>query len=143
MDNAQPSPNQPDPAQQGYPVNDRGRLYDPSVSDQDRSWAMLIHLSLLAHVVLTAIAFAIPLVMWLVKKDKSSFIDDHGVEAVNFQITLGIFSLLLIPIGLLTCVGFLLYIPLYILGLIGMIQAAMAANRGEFYRYPMTFRFVS
>jgi uncharacterized Tic20 family protein len=39
-------------------------------------------------VVLTAIAFAIPLVMWLVKKDKSSFIDDHGREALNFQITL-------------------------------------------------------
>ncbi len=128
---------QPDAA---YPVNARGRLYDPTVTDDERTWALFIHLSLLAHVVLTLFAFAIPLVMWLVKKDKSSFID---AEAINFQISLAILSVLLIPIGILTCsAGFFLYIPLYVLALVGMIQATMAANRGEFYRYPMTFRFI-
>ncbi|RMH25124.1 MAG: DUF4870 domain-containing protein [Planctomycetota bacterium] len=50
-------------------------------------------------------------------------------------------------IGALTCgIGFILMVPAvagpYILGLIGMIMAAMAANRAEFYRYPMTFRFI-
>ena len=40
--------------------------------------------------------------------------------------------MLLIPAALLP----------YIVGVIGMIQASIAANRGEFYRYPMTFRFL-
>jgi uncharacterized Tic20 family protein len=152
MDNAQPSPNQPDPAQQGYPVNERGRTYQPGLADDDKTWAMFAHLGLLGHIVLPVLSIAIPLVIWLTKKDKSAFIDDHGREAVNFQITLLIYAVAL-PIiagvlGALTCgIGLILMIPAvvgpYILGLIGMIQAAMAANRGEFYRYPMTFRFVS
>jgi uncharacterized Tic20 family protein len=138
----QPQPAQPD-ATPDYPVNERGRIYDPSVTDDERSWAALIHLSLLAHVVLTVIAFAIPIVMWQVKKDNSVFIDDHGMEAVNFQISLAILSVLLIPIGILTCsAGFFLYIPLYVVALVAMVQAAMAANRGEFFRYPMNFRLI-
>lgn len=143
-DHPHPHPGHPGPdAAPDYPVNGRGRVYDPTVADDDRTWAALMHLALLAHVILTFVAFAIPLVMWLVKKDKSAFIDDHGVEAVNFQISLAVLSILLIPIGIITCsAGFFLYIPLYVLALVGMVQATIAANRGEFYRYPMTFRFI-
>jgi len=126
------------------PVNERGRAYDPDVADDERTYALLMHLSLLGHVVLSLIAIVIPIVMWQVKKDTSPFLDDHGREAVNFQISLIVLSILLIPIGILTCsAGFFLYIPLYALAVVGMIQAAMAANRGEFYRYPMTFRFIN
>ena len=126
------------------PFNERGRAYDPDVTDDERTYALLMQLSLLGHVVLSLIAIAIPIIMWHVKKDTSAFLDDHGREAINFQLSLIVLSLLLIPIGILTCsAGFFLYIPLYVLALIGMIQAAMAANRGEFYRYPMTFRFLS
>ncbi len=133
------------------PVNTRGRAYDPDVTDDERTYALMLHLSLLAHVVLTLIAIIIPIVMWQAKKKESPFLDDHGREAVNFQISLIIWSIAL-PIiaalvGLITCgVGLVLLIPAailpYIVGVVGMIQASMAANRGEFYRYPMTFRFV-
>ncbi len=125
------------------PINARGRAYDPDATSDERSYALFMHLTLLAHHVLSVLAVVIPLIMWNTKKDQSPFLDDHGREAVNFQISLIIYSLLLIPIGLITCsIGFLLYIPLYILAIIGMVQAAMAANRGEFYRYPMTLRFL-
>ena len=129
-----------------------GRAYDPDVTDDERTYAMFMHLSLLAHMVLTIIAIAVPIIMWASKKDRSPFLDDHGREAINFQISLIIWSVLLpilaALIGVLTCgVGLILLIPAailpYILGLIGMIQATVAANRGEFYRYPMTFRFLS
>lgn len=125
------------------PVNERGRAYDPDVTDDERTYALMMHLTLLGHVVLSLIAIIAPIIMWQIKKDTSPFLDDHGREAVNFQLSLVILSILLIPIGILTCsAGFFLYIPLYVLALIGMIQAAQAANRGEFYRYPMTFRLV-
>lgn len=129
------------------PVNERGRAFDPDVSADERSYALFLHLVLLAHLVLSLIAIVIPIIMWQVKKDESPFLDDHGREAVNFQITLVIYSIIFtiaaVPIGFLTCgVGFALAFVPYVLGIVGMIQAASAANRGEFYRYPMTMRFV-
>ncbi len=129
------------------PVNERGRAYDPDATADERSYTLFMHLALLAHLVLTLIAILIPIIMWQVKKNESPFLDDHGREAVNFQISLVIWSIIFtvvsIPVGFMTCgIGFTLAFVPTILGLIGMIQAASAANRGEFYRYPMTFRFV-
>ncbi len=128
------------------PVNERGRAYDPDVSADERSYALFMHLSLLGHIVLSLIAILVPIIMWQIKKDESPFLDDHGREAVNFQISLILWSILFtvvsIPIGLLTCgVGFVIALVPLVLGIVGMIQAAKAANRGEFYRYPMTMRF--
>ncbi|MBT3480960.1 MAG: DUF4870 domain-containing protein [Opitutales bacterium] len=61
-------------------------------TDRDtRMWAPFCHLAGLLS--LTGISFAGllgPLVIWLVKKKQSSFIDDQRREAVNFQISMGI-----------------------------------------------------
>ncbi|MEM9373419.1 MAG: DUF4870 domain-containing protein [Planctomycetota bacterium] len=137
--------------QPDYPVNDQGRAYMPGVKDDEKTWAMFAHLGLLGHIAVWIFGIGIPLAIWLSKRADSDFIDDHGREAVNFQITLIIYAIglpiLAALIGVLTCgVGLVLMIPAiilpYVLGIIGMIQAATAANRGEFYRYPMTFRFL-
>ena len=57
------------------PINERGRAYDPDTTDDERTFALFMHLSLLAHVVLTFFALAIPLIMWQMKKEESpSFI---------------------------------------------------------------------
>ena len=132
------------PNQQNQPpINERGRAYDPDVTDDERTFALWMHLTGLGHIILTGFAIIAPIIMWQIKKDDSPFLDDHGTEAVNFQLSLIIYSIALVPIGILTCsAGFFLYIPLYVLALIGMIQAAQAANRGEFYRYPMTLRMI-
>ncbi|RMH25125.1 MAG: DUF4870 domain-containing protein [Planctomycetota bacterium] len=71
-----------------YPLNERGRAFQPGLADDDKTWAMFAHLGLLGHLVIPFFAVAIPLVIWLTKKDKSAFIDDHAREALNFQITL-------------------------------------------------------
>lgn len=113
------------------------------VTQDDRTYALFMHLSLLAHLVMSIVAVLIPLVMWLVKRERSAFLDDHGREALNFQITMGIYSILIIPIAVITCgFGAVLYVGLYALAIVGMILAAVAANRGEYYRYPMTIRLV-
>lgn len=133
-------------------VNERGRWVDDACSPDDRSFAMFTHLSLLAHMVVPFVAVIIPILMWHNKKDSSPYVADHGREAVNFQLSLMLYSIILptiaIPVGLLLfLVGVAITVPLaaifpYVLGLIGMIHAAMAANRGEMYRYPMTIRFL-
>jgi len=125
------------------PVNERGRAFDPDATPDERSYALFMHMSLLAHLVLSVFAVAIPIIMWQIKKDESSFLDDHGREALNFQITLAIYTICLVPVAICTLgVGAVLILGIYILAIVGMIQAANAANRGEFYRYPMTMRFV-
>ncbi|MDF1809475.1 MAG: DUF4870 domain-containing protein [Phycisphaerales bacterium] len=125
------------------PINARGRAFDPDATDDERTFALMLHLSLLAHVVLTGFAILVPIIMWNIKKEESPFLDDHGREAINFQISLIIYSIIWIPIAIITCgIGAVLVLLPYVLGIVGMIQAAMAANRGEFYRYPMTFRFL-
>jgi uncharacterized protein len=136
---------------QAPPVNEQGRAFDPDATTDERTYALCIHLTLLGHLILTVFVIIVPIVMWLSKKEDSPFIDDHGREVINFQITLIIYSILFaiifaiiaIPLGLLTfSVGLALAFFPYILGLVGMVQASMAANRGEFYRYPMNIRFL-
>lgn len=136
----------------GYPVNERGRTFRTDLTDDEKTWAIFAHLGLLGHLVLPVVSILIPLVIWMTKRASSSFVDDHGREALNFQITLLIYAiglpLIAGVLGAITCgVGLILMIPAvvgpYVLGLVGMILAAVAANRGEFYRYPMTFRFIS
>jgi uncharacterized Tic20 family protein len=92
----------------------------------------------------TAIPFANivgPLVVWLLKKSQSSFVDDQGKEAVNFQISMALYAILLLPT---VCIG----IGLFLLPALGfahvilMIIAAIKANGGETYRYPMIIRLV-
>ncbi|MBO6512376.1 MAG: DUF4870 domain-containing protein [Phycisphaerales bacterium] len=129
------------------PVNDRGRAFDPDADSSERTYAVYMHLSLLAHLLMSFIAILIPLIMWHTKKEDSPFIDDHGREAINFQISIVIwtivFALVSVPIGILTCgVGFVVALVPHILGIVGMVLAAQAANRGEFYRYPMNIRFL-
>ncbi len=138
--------------EQQYQVNERGRAVAPDVSDDEKTWSLIMHLTLLGHLVIPYLSIIAPIVMWMNKKDQSQYIDDHGREAVNFQITILIYSFVLpiaaALIGIITCgVGLLLVIPAallpYVLGLVGMIMAAMAAGRGEFFRYPMTIRFLN
>jgi uncharacterized Tic20 family protein len=123
-------------------MNERNRFVVEGVTDDERTYTTFIHLSLIAHSILPVIAFAVPLVMWLVKKDESAYINDHGREAVNFQISLGIYNIIF-SVLIFLLVGIPLLIALQIFSIVVMILAAIAANRGELYRYPMTIRFLN
>lgn len=115
------------------------RFADPDATSSERTYAVLMHLSLLAaHVLVPILPLAI---MWIIKRKESPFIDDHGREAMNFQISLLIYFVagtLLTVVG----IGVLIMLATWVLGIVGMILAAVAANRGEFYRYPATLRLI-
>lgn len=116
-----------------------------TTNDNDRSYAMFQHIvPLIAHlggpIVVPIIAAVI---MWQLKKGQA-FLDDHGREATNFQISMAIYTLVIIPLlAVVTCgIGAVLYIPLIVLNIYGSVRAAMAANKGEYFRYPMCLRLV-
>ncbi len=117
-----------------------GQIQD-GLSTTDRHWSMWTHLSvLLAFMVVGPLAAVAPLVMWLSRRDSSAFIDDHGREVMNMSIT----GVLLFLLGLLTGgIGMIVWIPWAIVTLIALIRGAVAASNGEYFRYPMTIRFLS
>lgn len=135
-----------------FSTNAQDRLVDHEATDSERNIAMWMHLSLLGNLFAPVVIFVVPLVLWLTRREDSPFIDDHGKETLNFHITLLLYVLALPVVGaivgaLLCGVGLIVTIPVsialpYVLGVIGMIMAAKAAHRGEYYRYPMSIRFI-
>ena len=103
-------------------------------NDEDKLWALFAHLSGLAGLSLLG-----PLIIWLVKKDTSPFVEDQAKEALNFQLSILVVALVLGA----TCVGAILIPVIAIGGLVYAIIGGMAAYRGEFYRYPYTFRMIN
>lgn len=108
-----------------------------SPSDQ-RLWATLIHVS--AFVV----SFWGALIGYIVLRDRGEFVRAHAAAALNFQISVIIYSVGVIIVALLTFgIGAILAIPLAVLAVVFQIMAALAANRGEEYSYPLAIRFLS
>lgn len=119
-----------------------------------RTWAMAAHISapVLGFLSAGLLFFLGPLLVWLIKRNDHPFIDHHGREAVNFNLSMVIYGIALmvvaVPLGLLT-LGLGL-IPLLLLAaaiavawLIFSIVAAVKASKGESYRYPLTLRLVN
>ncbi len=82
-----------------------------------------------------------PLVLWLVKKDSSHFLDEIGKETVNFQIALIIAGFICFILCFIF-IGFLLLPIVGIYALVTIIIAAIKANEGIVYRYPVSIRFI-
>jgi len=116
------------------------RLRQDGLSDFDRNYAMAAHLSIFATVLILPPAGCLaPVILWLIRREKSGFIDDHGCELANVVITGAILSVALwfIPIIGWAALGFW-----YICAAISVVRGAVASSRGEYFRYPMIIRFL-
>lgn len=119
-----------------------GRLVDPSASQSDRNYAMVLHLTPVLALPTAGLTFLIlPLVLWLIRKDDSPFINDHGKETVNFQISLLIYFLVSGAL-FVVLIGIPLMVLVSIFAIVASILASIAAHRGEFYRYPACIRLI-
>lgn len=115
------------------------------LTQDDRTMGMLVHLLGLMTGIIGV------LILWMVKKDQSKYVDFHGREALNFMITMMIYTFgLLIIGGVLAAVtmgiGMFLVVPvMFAIGicqLVCEIKACIAANKGEWHRYPVTIRLI-
>lgn len=131
---------------------------------EEKTWGALVHLGgLIGMAILSYVGNIVgALVMWLIKRNESSFIDNQGKEALNFQITL---SFINVAIGLLisirhgvwafrriwsddwdfdffTMSSVSLYGIVWLLNIIFSIIAAVKASNGIPYRYPLSWRIV-
>jgi uncharacterized Tic20 family protein len=143
---SEPPAQVPPPGGTGYgpPPPPRAAPYTaeaPLAPQQERTWAMVAHLSALGALVV-GVNFLGPLITYLVLRDRSEFVRDQAAESLNFQITViiaGFVSVLCIPaFGL----GILMLLVVFIGWLILTVIAGIAANNGERFRYPLNLRLV-
>ena len=109
----------------------------PLRPDEEKTWSLLAHLGGILF------GFLAPLVVWLVFKGRGPFLDDQAKEALNFQIAV---TIAYVATWILTAVSFgvLSFLPLvvWVASLVFAILAAVAVNKGQWYRYPVTLRLV-
>ena len=112
------------------------------VTTSVRTWNTLCHASALLGVFLHFPGHLLgPLLVWLVKRGDSPEIDAHGKEALNFQISMLLYSLVA-GVFCLILIGFVFLAILWVLNAVFVIIASIQASDGKFYRYPMTIRFL-
>jgi uncharacterized Tic20 family protein len=119
---------QPGYGQQPQPVQ-------PMRPEDEKLWATLIHLGGILF------AFVPALVGYLVLKDRGPFVREHTRTALNFQITMAIVYVVSAILSVIV-IGGLLALVAAILVVIFSIIAAVAANKGQWYKYPLTIEFV-
>lgn len=108
---------------------------------QERNWAMFCHLGGFCGYLIPFGNIIVPLILWLVKKEEYPFVDHHGKEALNFNISMTIYAAVSALLAFIL-IGFVLLAVLLVLDIIFIIAATIEANKGGYYRYPLTIRFV-
>jgi len=114
----------------------------PLPDPQARRWAMLCHYAAFFWFMAPLIGNVLgPLIVWQLQKDRDPFVDRHGKEALNFQIT---YSLLMMVCGVLAWIfiGFPLMALVSLTALVLVVIAGIRANAGELWRYPFCIRLV-
>ena len=111
------------------------------LSEAERNWAMLCHLSSFAGYFFPFGGIIGPLICWLSKKDESYWINNNGKASLNFQLSIILYMILAAPLCLIL-IGIPIILFLGILEIVCVIIASVKAARGERYQYPVTIPFV-
>ncbi len=113
-----------------------------STDKEGNMWAMFCHISAIVGFVIPFGNIVAPLVLWALKKDEFEIVNVHGKEAINFQISITIYVLISVLL-IFVIIGIPLLIALGIFELIAIIIAAVKANEGKLFRYPLAIQFLS
>jgi len=142
------------------------------LSTTEKNNSFLIHLSAFCGFLIPLGSVIVPLILWSVQKDKSEFVNKNGKESVNFNISYFLYTFVLglsiVPLALGSIFGLINHTHswndfphffglgnlfgvlgiasmIFVLGIIKIILiivAAIKANKGEIYHYPLTIQFI-
>lgn len=65
------------------------------LNNHHKNLATFIHLSTFSRFIIPFGNFIGPIVLWAANKDKSEFIDQHGKQAINFQISVLLYAIII------------------------------------------------
>lgn len=122
-------------------------MNDVLVSQEDKTMGLIAHLSALVTIG--------PLIVWLINKDKpeKGFVTRNALEALNFVITIWLLSISVFIVNFIMAfipvigwiIALILGLAMMVVGLgalVLIIMAAVKANGGEEYRYPVNLRLI-
>lgn len=109
---------------------------------EEATLAMVAHLLAFAGYIVPFGNLIGPLVVWQIKKGQSPFVEEQAKESLNFQLTTTLLVLVCIPLCLVL-IGIPLLLALVVFELVVVITAAIRANEGQSYRYPLCIRFIA
>lgn len=116
-----------------------------ALDESVRNWGLLAHVSGLVSSAMVGMGFVGPLIVWVLKRDDHPFVAQNAAEALNFQLSMMLYGILLV-VASLPVITLLLTLPLALVGfllwLVLPIVAAVKASKGESWTYPITIGFV-
>ena len=107
----------------------------------ERTWAMLCHFSAYIGFIFPFGNIIVPLIIWLSKREDLPLVEDQGREVLNFQISMTIYFIIS-GILCIILIGIPILIGLIIFDFIITIVAAISANDGKYYRYPINLKLI-
>jgi uncharacterized Tic20 family protein len=116
-----------------------GAASAPDLKQQTRQWALFLHLSVLAGLVLPIAGVVVPILIWQLKKADLPELDVHGKNAANWMISALIYAVAGVILTFVIIGGPLL-IVLCVLGVVFPIIAAIKANNGVVWQYPFSIQ---
>jgi uncharacterized Tic20 family protein len=111
------------------------------LSESERNWAMLCHLSAFAGFFFPFGGIIGPLICWLSKRDESSWVNINGRNSLNFQLSILLYFVLAAPLCLII-IGIPIIMALGVLKVVCLIIASVKASKGELFRYPLMIPFI-
>jgi uncharacterized Tic20 family protein len=114
---------------------------DPqTVATRTKEWALILHLSQFAGMLVPLAGLIAPIVIWQVKKDEYPELDAHGKVVANWLLSFLIYGVVCILLVLIA-IGIPLLIALGLIGVIFPIIGAVKANNGELWPYPLSINY--
>jgi uncharacterized Tic20 family protein len=110
-------------------------------TQSERDWSMFCHLSAFAGYFFPFGGIIGPLICWISRKDESEWVNLNGKASLNFQLSMLLYTVLLIPLCFII-VGIPLLIALGILEVVCIIVASIRAAKGEVFKYPISIPFI-
>lgn len=112
------------------------------IDRDDRNWGILVHAAAFTGLVVPFGNILGPLLIWLIKKEDSEFVDKNGKASLNFQLSWTIW-ILLAAVTIFFMIGLILVPLLGLAWLILVVLGTIRASDGGVYEYPLTIRFIS
>jgi uncharacterized Tic20 family protein len=112
-----------------------------SLSESERNWSMLCHLSAFAGFFFPFGGIIGPLICWLSRRDESAWVNENGKASMNFQISMLLYIFLSIPLCFIL-VGIPIIMFLGVLKIVCIVIASIKASKGERFKYPLAIPFI-
>ncbi len=117
-------------------------IFKSGPTPPEKQWAVAIHLSALIGFVIPFFNVFAPLIIWLLKRPESTWLDAQGKQVLNFQISFTIYAFIA-GLSVFVFIGFLLLPLVVVVYLALLVVGAIRASEGALYRFPMTMKFLS